>query len=91
MGRSLPLDIAASCRRAASQVNDYKEEIETTSVAATQEHVLEEMLGKVESAWKNLEFVVNPYKEFKDVFILGGVDDVMAVLEETQARACAHA
>ena len=66
-------------------MNDYKENIETISVAATQEHVLEEMLGKVEAAWKHLEFIVNPYKEFKDVFILGGVDDVMAVLEETQA------
>ena len=33
---------------------------------------------------QDLEFILNPYKESKDVFILGGVDDVMAVLEETQ-------
>ena len=33
---------------------------------------------------KNLEFTVNMYKEQKDVFILGGMDDVLAVLEETQ-------
>ena len=66
------------------RVNEYKEEIETVSTAATQESVLEGMLGKVEGMWKSLEFSVNPYKDFKDVFILGGVDDVMAVLEETQ-------
>ena len=42
------------------------------------------MLAKVEGAWKNLEFTVNMYKEQKDVFILGGMDDVLAVLEETQ-------
>lgn len=34
--------------------------------------------------WKPLEFIVNPYKDFKDIFILGSVEDVMAVLEETQ-------
>ena len=66
------------------KVNEYREEIETVSTAATQENVLEEMLAKVENAWKPLEFIVNTYKESKDVFILGGVDDVMAVLEETQ-------
>ena len=36
------------------------------------------------ACWKSLELHVNSYKEQKDVFILGGVDDVMAVLEETQ-------
>ena len=65
-------------------VNEYREQIETVSTAATQEGVLEEMLAKVEGAWKNLEFTVNMYKEQKDVFILGGMDDVLAVLEETQ-------
>ena len=66
------------------KVNEYREEIETISTAATQENVLEEMLAKVENAWRDNEFVVNSYKESKDVFILGGVDDVMAILEETQ-------
>jgi len=46
-------------------VNEYREQIETVSTAATQEGVLEEMLAKVEGAWKNLEFTVNMYKEQK--------------------------
>ena len=66
------------------RVQEYKEQIEAISTAATQEQVLEDLLSKVEGAWKTLEFAVNPYKDQKDVFILGGVDDVMAVLEETQ-------
>jgi len=65
-------------------VDEYREQIETISTAATQENVLEEMLAKVEGMWKSLEFTVNMYKEQKDVFILGGMDDVMATLEETQ-------
>ena len=65
-------------------MQEYKEQIEAISTAATQEQVLEDLLSKVEGAWKTLEFAVNPYKDQKDVFILGGVDDVMAVLEETQ-------
>ena len=40
----------------------------------------------MEGAWKNLEFTVNMYKEQKDIFILGGMDDVLAVLEETQVH-----
>jgi len=58
--------------------------IEGISTAATQEKILEELLAKVEGLWKGLELVVHVYKEQKDVFILGGVDDVLAVLEETQ-------
>ena len=68
------------------QVNEHREAIETVSTAATQEGVLEEMLAKVDGAWKQLEFTVNLYKEQKDIFILGSMDDVLACLEETQAR-----
>ena len=68
------------------QVNEHKEATETVSTAATQEGVLEEMLAKVDGAWKQLEFTVNLYKEQKDIFILGSMDDVLACLEETQAR-----
>jgi len=66
------------------RVNEYKEEIEAVSTAASQEQILEELLAKVENMWKGLEFAVTVYKEQKDIFILGGIDDVLAVLEETQ-------
>ncbi len=33
--------------------------------------------------WKHVEFTVNNYKELKDSYILGGVDEVMVVLEDS--------
>lgn len=38
---------------------------------------------KVEDMWKDLEFLVIPYKEAKDVFILGSLEDVQTVLDES--------
>jgi hypothetical protein len=39
------------------------------------------MLAKVVARWGGIEFVVVPYKESKDVFILGAIDDI-------QVRGC---
>jgi hypothetical protein len=41
-----------------------------------QEGVLEGMLSKVQEQWRNAEFVLNNFKENKDVYILGGIEDV---------------
>ena len=46
------------------------------STEATQELALEELLAKVHSKWSDVEFVVMPYKEVKDTFILGGIEEV---------------
>jgi len=37
----------------------------------------------VEDSWKTLEFMVLPFKDFNDVFILGGTDDVQVNLDES--------
>ena len=34
------------------------------------------MLAKVQEQWKNAEFVLNNFKDNKDVYILGGIEDV---------------
>lgn len=34
------------------------------------------ILSKVEDSWKTTEFVVLPHRDTKDVFILGGTDDI---------------
>ena len=34
------------------------------------------MLSKVQEQWKNAEFVLNNFKENKDVYVLGGIEDV---------------
>ena len=35
------------------------------------------------AAWADVELIINPYKEQKDVYVLGAVDDVLVVLDET--------
>lgn len=37
----------------------------------------------MEEAWETLEFPVVPHKDSKDVYILGSLEDVQAVLDET--------
>jgi len=38
---------------------------------------------QVEDSWKTLEFMVLPFKDYNDVFILGGTDDVQINLDES--------
>ena len=52
---------------------------------ATQEAALEGMLRKVQDKWTGVELTVKQYKEAKDAYILGSVEDVQAVLEDSLA------
>ncbi|CAG9464970.1 unnamed protein product [Pedinophyceae sp. YPF-701] len=64
-------------------VREHHQRIVAISTEATQEHALEMMLKKVQDKWAEIEFVVTPYKDSKDMFVLGGVEDVMAALEDS--------
>jgi len=64
-------------------VMDHQEDIQRISTEATQEGVLSKMLAKVQDVWRDFEFVLNPYKESKDVFVLGGIDEVQAALDDS--------
>uniref|UniRef100_H3GJS6 Dynein heavy chain linker domain-containing protein n=4 Tax=Phytophthora ramorum TaxID=164328 RepID=H3GJS6_PHYRM len=64
-------------------VMKHGETISAVAVSAQQEAVLEEMLKKVTDAWATTEFEVKPYKESKDVFVLGSVEDVTAKLDDS--------
>eukprot|EP01060_Flectonema_neradi_P004124 TRINITY_DN12705_c0_g1_i2.p1 TRINITY_DN12705_c0_g1~~TRINITY_DN12705_c0_g1_i2.p1 ORF type:complete len:4231 (+),score=761.72 TRINITY_DN12705_c0_g1_i2:111-12803(+) len=65
------------------KVMDLKEEIQQVSNQATQEQQLDEMLGTVQKRWQSVEFTVNPFKEQKDTYILGTVEDIMTHLEDS--------
>ena len=67
----------------AKNIMEFKDEIQKVSTEATQESVLEEMLGKVKASWADAEFQLANFKEQKDVYILTGVDDVQAMLDES--------
>eukprot|EP00659_Diplonema_papillatum_P006884 gene6884-10561_t len=62
---------------------DLREEISAVSYQATQEQLLNEMLSGVIQTWVNIEFAVNPYKDQKDAFILGQVDDIQEQMEDS--------
>jgi len=63
----------------------YKEKIEEVSGVASGEYALELQLGKIQVCWTDLGFVVKGHRETKDVFVLGGLDEVFAQLEDNQA------
>jgi dynein heavy chain len=61
----------------------FKELVAMVSTEATQEVALELLLDKVHDKWKDIELTVNGYKDTKDAFILGDVEEVMLVLEDS--------
>eukprot|EP00762_Andalucia_godoyi_P001076 ANDGO_01965.mRNA.1 Dynein-1-beta heavy chain len=67
----------------ALRVFEKKDEVGQISLMATQEAALEELLKKVATQWQNTEFTLLPHKDSRDVYILGGVDEIIAQLEDS--------
>ncbi|KAI4873222.1 hypothetical protein NFI96_025127 [Prochilodus magdalenae] len=61
----------------------YSHEIQEVSGQASGEAALEVILKKVEDSWKATEFVVLSHRDSKDVFILGGTDDIQVLLDDS--------
>ncbi|XP_066516038.1 dynein axonemal heavy chain 6 isoform X2 [Hoplias malabaricus] len=61
----------------------YSQKIHEVSGQASGESALEAVLKKVEDVWKTTEFVVLSHRDSKDVFILGGTDDIQVLLEDS--------
>ncbi|KAI4494191.1 hypothetical protein M0802_009060 [Mischocyttarus mexicanus] len=61
----------------------YPNELMEIAAAASSEANLEGMITKVEDIWKNLEFIIVPYKETKDIFILGSLEEIQLALDES--------
>ncbi|CAD7967000.1 unnamed protein product, partial [Amoebophrya sp. A25] len=65
------------------RIQDHLEALSEISSRATAEAGLEEQLQKVKKLWADKELIILPYKESKDVFILGDLEDVSACLEDS--------
>jgi dynein heavy chain len=61
----------------------FSEKIQEVSGQASSEASLEAILKKVEDSWKSVDFTVISYKDSKDVFILGGTDDIQQLLDDS--------
>ncbi|XP_047126546.1 dynein axonemal heavy chain 6 isoform X3 [Hydra vulgaris] len=62
------------------------EEIKEVASQASSEASLEMILKKVEDSWKSTEFTVLLHRDSKDVFILGGIDEIQATLDDSQVN-----
>lgn len=60
----------------------------TTVVVAAVAIVVDKgfMIIQVDDSWKSMEFVVLPHRDSKDVFILGGTDDIQVLLDDSQVN-----
>lgn len=64
-------------------VTKFQEEINVIATSALQESILEEMMLKVTTIWEKMIFDVKPYKDVKDLYILGDVSEVIASLDDS--------
>jgi dynein heavy chain len=65
-------------------VQEHMEAIQQISTAATAEGALVDLYSlKVTQVWKDMDFIVNPYKDYRDAFILGSVEDIQTALDES--------
>ncbi|KAK5899926.1 hypothetical protein CesoFtcFv8_009352 [Champsocephalus esox] len=63
-------------------VFSYGTEIQEVSGQASGEASVETIITKVEDMWRTAEFTVLPHSDSKDVFILGGTDDIQVLLDD---------
>ena len=65
-------------------VQVHQEALQLISTAATAEGALVDLYAvKVTAVWKDMDFIVNPYKEQRDSYILGSVEDIQQALDES--------
>ncbi|KAK7929355.1 hypothetical protein WMY93_005750 [Mugilogobius chulae] len=62
---------------------NYGSEIQEISGQASGEASVETLVQKVEDIWKNIEFTVLSHGDSKDVFILGGTDEIQVALDDS--------
>nr|XP_033183004.1 dynein heavy chain 6, axonemal [Bombus vancouverensis nearcticus] len=59
------------------------QELMEVAAAASSEANLENMLKKVIDTWEDLKFIIVPYREGKDVFIIGSLEEIQTAMDES--------
>lgn len=65
-----------------SNAADKIEEMEEISGRASGEAGIERQVDEIKKKWQELAFIVMPYRDYKDKFILGTVEDIIAALDD---------
>ena len=68
----------------ANGVLDKKEQMEEISGRASGEAAIEVQVENIMKKWQELNFVVMNYKDYKDKYILGSVDEIVQTLDDHQ-------
>ena len=68
------------------KVDVHTEAIQVISGQATAELSLEEMLSKVVRMWEDCDLPLMPYKDSKEVFILGNTEEIITNLEDSMVN-----
>lgn len=63
---------------------EVKEKVSEISGLASGEFAISQALEEVKVTWADMEFNVVPYRDFKDKFILGAIEEIMIQLEDDQ-------
>jgi dynein heavy chain len=67
-------------------VLEKKDQMEEISGRASGEAGIESQVDEIKKKWSELAFTVSNYREQKDKFIIGGVDDIIAALDDHQLK-----
>jgi dynein heavy chain len=60
-----------------------KDKLSEIALRAAKEIELVKMLEQVESVWRGSSITVQPYRESKEIFILGNNEDLIAKIDDT--------
>lgn len=63
-------------------VLDVAQQVEDISGQATGESNIEQQCQQIEALWNETYFIVIPYRDMKDRYIIGTIEDVMTQLED---------
>jgi dynein heavy chain len=67
-----------------NDIFEYAALVTEVSGTASGEAQLEESLEIIAAAWEDQNFITCKHRDTKDVYILGGLDDIVALLEDNQ-------
>ena len=71
------------------KIFDYKQLVEEQSGIATGEANLQGTIDKIKETWDEIEIETKPHRDSKDTYIIGGVEEVLQLLEDNQVLATA--
>jgi len=67
-----------------SNIMEHKEQVEEISSEAQGQAQILKAVDAISKKWAELAFVVQPYRDTKDRFIIGTVDEIIAALDDHQ-------